>query len=550
MAQLNVKYLDLNGLNQFWEEAKVYIQNGDQAIKGTESDIAGTLTLYGLKNSISQIQGGVLTVPTATSDKIGGILSSGDVIVAPNGIVTVNNASQAQKLATGRNITLTGGISGEFTFDGTTDLVVEVAVDPTQHIHELTQVNGLQDSLDTKLNKESDIANNLTVNGLTATEGSNVDLSKATIQLGENALATTFTEEVAKEKDQSTVATIGFVKAVVESKISSSQAMIYKGVVNTASELESIVEPKIGWTYKVLSRIDFTDAPYINNTVDKIAKPGDLIICQTGGSTGKDAKWDIVAHNEDGQVYGPSESVIGNIVTFSNAVGDHIQDSGESISSLKLYTDNAKNSILGTEEDTKDSNTIFGVRKYVDDIVNSSKINTVAIAEQEGLEIPSANISNNTLSIYLPNYSTTDELSAVEDTLNQTITGIDERVQAVETLTAGLDPEVPITSFVENSVEEAKKEINNTITTLKDNLEGADLLLHDAITALTETVNGVTDRVVANEGKLADVNETVGTTINEKLANLLGVSAEDISNTTLTPYTDEELNELMEGWFV
>lgn len=550
MAQLNVKYLDLNGLNQFWEEAKVYIQNGDQAIKGTESDIAGTLTLYGLKNSISQIQGGVLTVPTATSDKIGGILSSGDVTVATNGIVTVNNASQAQKLANGRNITLTGGISGEFTFDGTSDLVVEVAVDPTQHIHEIAQVNGLQDSLDTKLNKENDTANNLTVNGLTATEGSNVDLSKATIQLGENALATTFTEEIAKEKDQSTVATIGFVKAVVESKISSSQAMIYKGVVNTASELENIVEPKIGWTYKVLSRIDFTDASYINNTVDKIAKPGDLIICQTGGSTGKDAKWDIIAHNEDGQVYGPSESVIGNIVTFSNTVGDHIQDSGESISSLKLYTDNAKNSILGTEEDTKDSNTIFGVKKYVDDIVNSSKINTIAIAEQEGLEIPSANISNNTLSIYLPDYSTTKELSAVEDTLNQTITGIDERVQAVETLTAGLDPEVPITEFVEDSVAEAKEEINNTITTLKDNLEGADLLLHDAITALTETVNGVTDRVVVNEGKLADVETTVGDTIKEHLASLLGVPAEEIPNTTLTPYTDEELAELMEGWFV
>ena len=271
MAQLNVKYLDLNGLNQFWEEAKVYIQNGDQAIKGTESDIAGTLTLYGLKNSISQIQGGVLTVPTATSDKIGGILSSGDVTVASNGIVTINNASQAQKLAKGRNITLTGGVSGEFNFDGTSDLIVEVAVDPTQHIHEIAQVNGLQDSLDTKLNKENDTANNLTVNGLTATEGSNVDLSKATIQLGENALATTFTEEIAKEKDQSTVATIGFVKAVVESKISSSQSMIYKGVVNTASELENIVEPKIGWTYKVLSRIDFTDASYINNTVDKIA---------------------------------------------------------------------------------------------------------------------------------------------------------------------------------------------------------------------------------------------------------------------------------------
>lgn len=76
-----------------------------------------------LNNKIESVAGGDLTVPTATTTKIGGIKSTsgiGNVSVASDGTATV---ASAPKLGTARTITVEadtkeGGVSGTFSFDG------------------------------------------------------------------------------------------------------------------------------------------------------------------------------------------------------------------------------------------------------------------------------------------------------------------------------------------------------------------------------------------------------------------------------------------------
>lgn len=65
------------------------------------------------------------------------------------------NAATATKLATARNITLTGDVTGTATFDGTLDASIAVTVADDSHNHVITNVDGLQVALDSKLNAAS-----------------------------------------------------------------------------------------------------------------------------------------------------------------------------------------------------------------------------------------------------------------------------------------------------------------------------------------------------------------------------------------------------------
>ena len=60
-------------------------------------------------------------------------------------------ANSAVKLATARNISLTGDVTGNVDFDGSGDVVITATVKDDSHNHTIANVNGLQSALDGKL---------------------------------------------------------------------------------------------------------------------------------------------------------------------------------------------------------------------------------------------------------------------------------------------------------------------------------------------------------------------------------------------------------------
>ena len=270
----------------------------------------------------------------------------------------------------------------------------------------------------TKVEIEGGVASNLTVNGLTASAvaGNVIDLRNATTRVK------TLTEEEAqadKTENQGTAAaSIQFVSDVVNSRISTAQALIYKGQIGTKEELEKITEPLIGWLYRVSADIDFSNQSYINNPEDeKQAHKGDMLICQTAGDLGNTAKWDIVKHNDDGQVIGPTSSATDRIAVFADATGQVIKSSDKTVTDIytelgqEIDTDvaNLKAELMGDGSAADD--TIKGVKKYTDDLVNSTKLSTVNIPTPSGDSDPNGSFANNELTINLPKYRLESEAS-------------------------------------------------------------------------------------------------------------------------------------------
>ncbi len=66
----------------------------------------------------------VYTLPVAAAGAIGGVKSGGNITVANDGAVTVNEAAAAVKLKTGRTIGLSGDVTGSGSFDGTQALTI------------------------------------------------------------------------------------------------------------------------------------------------------------------------------------------------------------------------------------------------------------------------------------------------------------------------------------------------------------------------------------------------------------------------------------------
>jgi len=91
------------------------------------------------------------TFDTVTADLTGDV--TGDVTGNVTGNVTgdiTGNADTATTLETARNIQLTGDVTGTASFNGSADAVITAVVQDDSHSHVISNVDGLQTSLDSK----------------------------------------------------------------------------------------------------------------------------------------------------------------------------------------------------------------------------------------------------------------------------------------------------------------------------------------------------------------------------------------------------------------
>ena len=294
-----LKYLDLEGLKIFWQGTeetpggvKKYIDDA-AGLKVNISDIVNDLTTGGaskvlsaeqgkqLKTLIDNVTAGELTVPAATDAKIGGVKSGGDITVAGDGAVTVN---QAAKLKTAQTISLTGGATGSTTFDGSGAASIAVTVDPAGHQHTIAQVTDLQTTLDAKAPLASPALTG-TPTAPTAGSGTNTDQ----------------------------IATTAFVKAAIDSAVGDSDHIAIKGTVNTSTPLptENYV---VGDAYIVGEA-----GSYAGETCEA----GDWIIAikdyEADGAA--DSDWSKIQKNITSAVTFTGTPTAGQVVKFNAATG-------------------------------------------------------------------------------------------------------------------------------------------------------------------------------------------------------------------------------------
>lgn len=134
------------------------------------------------------------------------------------------------------------------------------------------------------------------------------------------------------------IATTAFVKAEIDNKIVGIQAMQFKGVVDSASDLGADAQP--GWTYRAGTAFTLGQEE---------VEVGDMIIC-TAAATIEPvaaAQWAVIQNNIDGAVVGPSSSTDGHIAIFDGATGKVIEDSGftiaTSVPANAVFTDTTYN---------------------------------------------------------------------------------------------------------------------------------------------------------------------------------------------------------------
>ena len=295
------------------------------------------------QNAFSNIKAGSTTIAAnAKTDTFEVAGESGVISVdgdASTNTVTVGietNGIALTKLAKGAK----GGFLGIAT--GTGSGTDDVTVIPNADV--LTQL-GIQNGYKTVTVGDTSLSADSLGDEIEFKAGTNITLTPAAADSGAPASVTVSfngfnaaligaptapTQNLADASDSSKkyeIATLEYVKNAIDDSMVAAQAMEFKGVANSESDLSADALP--GWTYR--AGTEFT----LNGEVVEV---GDMIICTAKATTSPDApaQWAVIQANIDGAVTGPASSVSGNIATYDGATGKVIQDSGIAASSVVL----------------------------------------------------------------------------------------------------------------------------------------------------------------------------------------------------------------------
>ena len=165
-------------------------------------------------------------------------------------------------------------------------------------------------------NYELPIASSTELGGIKVGENLDINSETGLLKLKDSpdlkGNATAVTPDVS-ETTGTRIATVAYVKAL----ISASNAMIFKGVVDSNSDLPT--EHEAGWTYKVRTAGTYAGV---------VCEAGDMILCVADGESASNDDWAVIQTNIDGAVTGPTSAVNERIAVFDGTTGKVIADSG------------------------------------------------------------------------------------------------------------------------------------------------------------------------------------------------------------------------------
>ena len=402
--------------------------NGFTVAANVPTDAKFTDTTYSTGTTTTS---GLTKLYAGTGTNTDGTLTQSAITTALNGkLDTSANAVSASKLATARTITLGGDASGSVSFDGSENKTLTVTIADDSHNHIISNVDGLQNALDAKLDATAKAASAAVADSANAVAWTNV-----------SGKPTSFTPSSHNQASNTITAMTGYSKPSTTSAIAATDSL------NAAvGKLEKALDGKLASTANAVSASKWTNARTI--TLGGDASGSVSIDGSTNATltvTVTDDSHNHVISNVDGlqtalDGKASTDSVttaLANAKSYTDtAVAGIVDSSPEALNTLNelaaaLGDDPNFATTVSTQIGTKANSsevvklsgnqTIAGTKTFSGTIVGSISGNaaTATKATQDG----SGNVITTT-------YATKSELDELANTLNAAITDLADTIVA------------------------------------------------------------------------------------------------------------------------